>query len=191
MTYELGVSGTVALRSIYIRKTRHLSKNLSFDPVNCAVINVSPLLRELILRATKLSVLYASQPFHRRLAGLIEDELRSVSAVPLQLPLPQSAIARDFARRLEQRLDACFDMQELIQECGTSRRTLERLMREETGMSLGQWVRRRKLLAGLQALTDGETVGAVAFRLSYSSPSAFIAMFKRELGMAPGEYIAA
>lgn len=67
---------------------------------------------------------------------------------------------------------------------------MERIFKEETGMSLGQWLRRRKLLQSLEMLADGETIGSVAFELGYSTPSSFIAMFKRELGSTPGEYIA-
>ena len=76
----------------------------------------------------------------------------------------------------------------MLRKCGASRRTMERLFRAETSMSLGQWLRRRKLLDALRRLAAGESVNAIAFELGYNSPSAFIAMFRRELGQTPKGY---
>jgi AraC-like DNA-binding protein len=183
----LEVIGQTALRMLYLRRRRNLPKAVAFDRSKCAVLSVSPLLRELILRTVQMSVLHSTSPNHRRMAGLIEDEMKVVDIVPLQLPYPQS----DTARRLASRIEASFDLANAIRECGASRRTMERVFRAETGMSLGQWVRRRKLLAGLQMLVSGETTANVAFELGYNGPSAFIAMFKKELGETPGNYLSA
>jgi AraC-like DNA-binding protein len=65
---------------------------------------------------------------------------------------------------------------------------MERLFRAETGMSLGQWQRRQTLLHALRRLASGENVSGVASELGYNSPSAFIAMFRRELGQTPKRY---
>jgi len=81
-----------------------------------------------------------------------------------------------------------FTETQVIKKAGASRRTLERIFRTETGMSLGQWVRRRKLLDALRRLAAGEAVNAVALELGYSSASAFVAMFRRELGHTPTRY---
>lgn len=181
----LEVIGQTALRMLYLRRRRTPSKQEPFDRSKCAVLSVSPLLRELILRAVKTGVLEVAVPNHRRMAGLIQDELRSVHIVPLQLPYPQNSLALQFVSQME----ASLDLEGSIKASGSSRRTLERVFRTETGMSLGQWVRRRKLLVGLQMLVKGETTGSVAFHLGYNSPSAFIAMFKKELGETPGNYL--
>ena len=55
-------------------------------------------------------------------------------------------------------------------------------------MSLGQWQRRLKLLHALRRLAAGEPVEAAALELGYNSSSAFIAMFRRELGQTPKRY---
>ena len=49
-------------------------------------------------------------------------------------------------------------------------------------MSLGQWTRRQGLLHALRRLAGGEAVNTVALELGYNGASAFIAMFRRELG---------
>jgi AraC-like DNA-binding protein len=75
-----------------------------------------------------------------------------------------------------------------LRRAAASRRTLERIFRDETAMSLGQWLRRQKLLHALRRLAARENVNAIALELGYSSPSAFIAMFRRELGQTPKRY---
>jgi AraC-like DNA-binding protein len=188
MKAKLDVAGQTALRMIYLRSQRRTSKRMPFDPKKCAVINVNPLLRELILRVVRIGALNANVPNHQRIARLIQDELNTVGTVPLQLPYPQCDQAMQFVSIIEGSFESEIEIGPALNSCGSSRRTMERLFRAETGMSLGQWVRRRKLLEGLRRMSGGESATSVAFHLGYSSPSAFIAMFKRELGAAPGSY---
>ena len=56
-------------------------------------------------------------------------------------------------------------------------------------MTFGEWRRQRVLLAALERLTENSSVTTVALELGYSSPSAFIAMFRQSMGMTPTQYI--
>ena len=58
-------------------------------PRSCGTLNVSRLLRELILHISRLGALDRRVPAHARLIGVLLDQLTSVSEVPLQLPLPR------------------------------------------------------------------------------------------------------
>jgi AraC-like DNA-binding protein len=186
MRYSLAMSGQTALRMIYLPRSDKGAGG--FDRRACAVVSIAPLLRELILRTCEIGALIAGSEHHRRLAGLIEDEIQTIDTVPLQLPYPQTSVVRDLADRFD--ADVSVKLTPALRECGTSKRTAERLFKAETGLSLGQWIRRRKLLESLERLAAGETISSVAFTLGYNTPSAFIAMFKRELGSPPGEYLA-
>jgi AraC-like DNA-binding protein len=73
-------------------------------------------------------------------------------------------------------------------DAGISGRTLNRIMTLETGLSYGRWRQRARLLAALVSLARGEPVLNVALDLGYDSPSAFTAMFRRELGDTPSRY---
>ncbi|HJZ96396.1 MAG TPA: helix-turn-helix transcriptional regulator [Candidatus Solibacter sp.] len=168
--FRLEMTGEVALRMLYVRR-RHAA-NLR----ECAVVNVTPLLRELIVRVNLIGALDCAVPAQRRMMGVIFDELNVMTTVPLQLPMPRDPRALRFAES------------RAFQKAGASRRTLERIFRAETGMSLGQWLRRQKLLDALRRLAAGEAVNAVALELGYSSASAFVAMFRRELGHTPTRY---
>jgi AraC-like DNA-binding protein len=180
--YRLAMSGEVALRMLYVRVGgRRASRR-------CSVVNVTPLLRELIVRTNLIGALDAGIPQQRRLIGVILDELSVLTAVPLQLPLPQEARAAQFAALAAAEPGDKPDMAKMLRRSGASRRTLERIFRAETGMSLGQWLRRQKLLRALRLLAAGECVNNIALDLGYNSASAFIAMFRRELGHTPKQY---
>jgi AraC-like DNA-binding protein len=143
-------------------------------------------LRELIVRTNLIGALDSSDAVQKRLMGVIFDELRVLTTVPLQLPLPSDPRAVRFTDLVAAAPDT--PATRLLRRCGASRRTLERIFRDETSMSLGQWLRRQKLLHALRRLASGETVNSIALELGYSSPSAFIAMFRRELGQTPTRY---
>jgi len=65
---------------------------------------------------------------------------------------------------------------------------LARLFLTETGMTFRQWQQQARLLDGLMRLAQGESVTSVALEVGYENPSAFIAMFRRTLGVTPGRY---
>lgn len=183
--YRLEMSGVVAVRMIYIRPGKR-----GF-PQECSVVNVTPLLRELILRTVQVGALDSAIPEQKRLIGVILDELKVLIAVPLQLPLPRDSRAVKFAALANRDSGGVPPAATLVRQCGASRRTMERLFRAETGMSLGQWQRRQTLLHALRRLAAGENVSGVAGELGYNSASAFIAMFRRELGHTPKRYFEA
>jgi AraC-like DNA-binding protein len=186
MRCRVEMTGVVAMRTIYVRtKSRGISRA-------CSVVNVTPLLRELIVRTVRLSVLDLRIPEQRRLIGVILDELRGLQSVPLQLPVPQDPRAARFAALAGRHLGCTRSpesTEKMLRECGASRRTMERLFQRETGISLGQWLRRQKVLDGLRRLAAGGTVNNVALELGYNGASAFIAMFRRELGQTPARYV--
>jgi AraC-like DNA-binding protein len=168
--------GETALRMLYLRSRIGL-------PVS--VVNVTPLMRELIARAVHLGALDSSVPAQKRLYEVVRDELKTLRAVPLQLP----ALKDPRAQRLTAMADRNWPLARLLRHSGAARRTMERIFQDETAMSLGQWLRRRKLLRAVHLLAEGHPVKVVALELGYAHPSAFIAMFRRELGETPTRYL--
>src|SRR5690625_2203343 len=55
-------------------------------------------------------------------------------------------------------------------------------------MSFVQWRQQTRLLAALEWLAEGRQVIDVALELGYQSQSAFTAMFRRNVGITPGEW---
>ena len=58
----------------------------------------------------------------------------------------------------------------------------------ETGLTIGAWRQRQRLLRALELLAQGEPVTTVALAVGYRTPSAFTAMFHEQLGTTPTRY---
>ena len=68
-------------------------------------------------------------------------------------------------------------------------RTLARLFQADLGMGFAEWRRQVQLATAIAALIQGEPIGRIAASLGYRANS-FSDMFRRELGLAPSEYLA-
>lgn len=56
-------------------------------------------------------------------------------------------------------------------------------------MTFSKWRLQARLFYALEELHEGKTVTFIALELGYSTPSAFITAFRRNLGKSPLEYI--
>lgn len=178
--------GTVEMRTLYLSP-----KFTRLEKVDCRVLEVQPLLRELILRAVERMGLDSRAEHDSRLIGLVEDEVnRAVAAAadsPLALPLPQDERALALAHSVLAQPLRSESVDELAKLHGVARRTLERRYREETGMSFGVWRQKARLLDSIRLLAEGLSVTDTALDCGYASVSAFIAAFKRTFGYTPGQ----
>jgi len=162
-------------------------------PTGCAVVEVTPLLRELILRLAELAELggqAADSPITRAVTHLLLLELAFLPVQPLALPLPAHPALARLCARLRDDPSSSASLEAVAARLHTSRASFMRLFRRETGMSFGRWCQQARLLRSLSLLAGGEPVLSVALECGYDSPSAFSAMFRRSLGRSPSEYFA-
>lgn len=157
-------------------------------PRRCAMVNVSPFLHALVLRVCGHGALDRRVRAQAHLADVLLDELVGVVRVPLQLPMPRDARARRLAEAVLARPNEPSSVETQARRAGASRRTAERLFTAETGMTVGTWRRRARLLHAVTRLAGGATVAAAAAAAGYDSPSAFIAAFRRVFGTTPRRY---
>jgi AraC-like DNA-binding protein len=181
--HSIAMSGRVSMRTLYF--VPDLVDDL---PQRCCVVHIPPLLRQLILHAIAKGTLRRDSAEHRRLADFLLDQFRVLPAAPLELPMPRDARAARVARRLRAEPGDPTPIDDLARGAGASRRTLERLFQDETGLSLGRWRQQARLLHAMQLLAGGESVTAAALEVGYDSVSAFIAAFSSVLGITPGRY---
>ena len=123
-----------------------------------------------------------------RIAGVILDEIRTLPVDPLGLPLPRDARLLRIARAI---LDDPSDERSLevwAAWAAISARSLSRRFVTETGFTFSAWRQRARLLHALALLADGVPVTRIALELGYSTPSTFIALFKRTFGATPAAY---
>jgi AraC-like DNA-binding protein len=185
--HEIRHCGAVAMRTLYV--DRAVADALSR---RCCVVEVLPLLRELILAATAQDPdLPDPSGRYPLLEQLILHELAAMPAMPLNLPLPRDrrlAVICEALMAAPERRDT---LDEWADRVGASRRTLARHFQAETGMSFATWRQQLRLIEALTRLAAGQPVTLVAQDLGYDSPSAFTAMFHRTLGRAPSRYFTA
>jgi AraC-like DNA-binding protein len=157
-------------------------------PRSCMVMSVGPLLSQLFRHAVENGNDYPADGPSARLLAVTLDELCRMEPAPFRLPLARDKRLR---RIMDQLLADPADqrgLDELGINCGASGRTLARLFRDQTGMTFHEWRTQLRLLEAIDRLGQGQQVMDIAADLGYRSPSAFIAMFRRTLGVSPGHY---
>ena len=179
--HEICMVTAVNMRTLYVDATRGASL-----PSHCCVVDVSPLLRELILRLMDKGI--ANNPAFAPLTDLALMEIRELDTPPLRIVLPEDPRARKVCDGLLQNPSDNRTCEEWGVRVGASPRTLERLFSKQTHMSFSMWRRQARLLEAMSRLAAGTPVTRIAHELGYDSPSAFTAMFRKTLGAPPSEY---
>ena len=186
MRYEFCCRTDVSLSMLAVSSTASAGM-----PTDARVFEVSSLLKELLVAATRIPAEYDAQGRDGRLLALILDEARLAALASLvHLPMPRDsrllkvceAVLRSPAQRND--LDAW------ARSARIGRRTFTRAFRAQTQMSFAEWRRRARLLESLSRLAAGHTVTNVALDIGYSTASAFNAMFRKAVGVSPSRYVA-
>lgn len=170
---------------------RHLHIDASVAaryPTVCAVMDVPPLVRELIKRVVNFTQHYSPDGREARLVHVLMDELEALQPAELYLPLAKDRRILRIMQRLMQDPANEQSAQAWAQEVGASRRTLTRLFQKETNMSFNAWRKQLRLQEAINRLSRGDSVTNVALSLGYASPSAFVAMFRQTLGKPPKQF---
>lgn len=181
--HELTASGFVQMQTVYGEP----KARATLSPT-CAVLTVSDLLRELILAAVRIPNDCDADGRDGRVMELTLDELRPAPELPLHLPMPSDRRLVRICEHICANPADASTLTKLGQRFGASQRTLERLFPAETGLSFSLRRQQSRVLAAIRLLAEGRPVTTVALDVGYDSPSAFGAMFRRVLGVAPSAY---
>ncbi|MBF0877897.1 helix-turn-helix transcriptional regulator [Gluconobacter cerevisiae] len=174
----------VKVAIIYIRSDMPCAQKWS----GCTVLNVSPLIKELVLVGATLPRTYNIDSAEERLFRVLLDQLAIMPQIPVELPEISDARIKNISDLLRQNPAERRSLEELVKIAGTSIRTAERLFIEETGLTFGQWRLRLRMVIALELLAEEESVGNIAFALGYENPSSFIATFRKFFGKTPARF---
>lgn len=157
----------------------------------CRVLEVSPLLRELVLQLATEPDEAVEGRREALLSQLILDELARAKPLSLGIALPRDARLRRLCQAM---LDAPARQQSLeawAADVGASPRTVTRLFREQLGISFNQWRSQVLLAHALTLAARRRPMSHIAAELGYANASAFSAMVRRTVGMPPSRFFAA
>lgn len=183
LRHTVSMSGDVVMRTAYINEAQ-----VPAMPAHNCAINVSPLLRELLVEAVRIAPGAAPSPRNTRVLDLLIDEIQVSATLPLHLPLPQDARLRRICTALMAQPADAASAAQWATSIGMAERTLHRRFAQETGMSFAQWRAQVRLLHALRRIASGDRVIDIALDCGYASHSAFAAMFKRHFGVTPTEF---
>lgn len=183
VTHQIRMCGAVHMRTVFVES----ASAPSLQDKSC-VLEITPLLRELILAAVNADFSDGANHRNWHLMQLLLHELRQVPVLPLYLPLPEDRRLRKLCDDLIHMPDSILTLDEWAARIHMSVRTLHRLFQNETGMRLGDWRRQARLLRALEQIALGHRILNIALDHGYKSQSAFSAMFKRQFGVPPSAF---
>ena len=177
---SIGIRGLVKKSTLYIAP--RVQDGL---PVAPTVLEVSPLLRELVLALIDEPVVYDKQGRGGALAKLIFSEIARTRRLPLVIPMPRdprllrvcNAMLADPASRRT--------LDDWAGDAGASVRTLARLFDKELSVGFVAWRQRARFHNALESIVAGEPIALVAELNGYRSASAFSAAFRTVMGQPP------
>jgi AraC-like DNA-binding protein/mannose-6-phosphate isomerase-like protein (cupin superfamily) len=155
----------------------------------CRLIRASSLVEALMEEAVRMPQSYEQDGRDGKLVEFLLTEIARMPEVTLHVQMPPDPRLAEICKAVLGDPSSDLTLDDWADKCSLSRRTLTRLFRRETGQSFSAWRQRVRLLEALARLGAGEAVTCVALDVGYDSPSAFAAMFKRELGAAPRQYL--
>lgn len=154
----------------------------------CAVLEVSPLLRELVRALARDGHLAGRRG--ELAATLLLEELAAAPTLSLGLALPADRRLKALCDALMEDPGSALSLAQWATRTGASERTLARLFREELHTSFGAWRQQLRLAHAIDLMSRGRPLGRVAAETGYANASAFSTMFRRALGQAPRDFMA-
>src|SRR5581483_5120608 len=157
-THRIRMPRAVSMRTLYLR--RGLA---SRTPAGCAVLHVTPLLRELIVETVRIGSLRARDRLDAAMRDLLLAQIQRASPVPTFVTMPRDARALALAQSMIDTPSSCASLNALCARAGVSKRTVERIFQREVGMSFETWRRQARLMKAVELLVSGCAVKEVAF----------------------------
>lgn len=176
---------SIRMRSALRMRTAYFAHSVAAPSERCAVVAVSPLLRELILSMQTEPKRYLAQSRAEHLAALICDELRVTPTLPLHLPMPKDSRLRKICEAMQRRPSVAEGIELWATRAEMSSRTLARLFRSELKMSFQEWRQQLLLLEAQVRLAEGQASSRIARAWGTTAPQPSAQCFEERWGSLP------
>ena len=147
------------------------------------------MLREMMQHFESFPQDYTHTSHAARFAQVMLYELTRMPVERLSLPISDNLKIRTLADSLMNNPGDRSSLEVWAGRFAMSKRTFERFVLKETGMTFGRWRQQLQVLVAIRLLVTGTSVQNTAYELGYESVTAFITMFKKMLGTTPGRYL--
>ncbi|UTM59804.1 helix-turn-helix transcriptional regulator [Photobacterium sp. CCB-ST2H9] len=157
-------------------------------PETTCALEISPLITAMLehLRQTQTTLPYSEA--QTRLLTVLVDQLGDATPLGSYLPTSTDTALSKVLSWLEADPGSNASLTEFARQAHTTERTLMRRAQRDLGMPLSEWRQRLRVVKAMPMLEAGGKVENIAHDLGYASASAFIAMFRRLMGVTPDEY---
>lgn len=181
--HKIEITKKAHIRSLFI------SASVEVDiPSRSTVIQISPLLKELLSEVYRLPQSFSEDGANGRLIAVIFDQLCKLPTEPLYIPSSQEPRIRRILDTLYHDPANQKDLKTWASELGMSARSLTRLFEKELNVNFVHCRHQIRMQAALKALAQNKPVGTVALEVGCSSQSNFTMLFRRYFGVTPKQY---
>lgn len=175
----------VALQAFGLFVSEEASRDL---PSTDCVVQVSDLLRALIIRLTSLGHPAAPSRTGHLLGELLIEELRTPPPLPLHLPWPQDEKIKLVCDTLMADPSHENTADQWASAVALGVKTFHRHFLKSTGITFGRWRQRLRLMSSLTLLTQEASITEAALASGYDSHSAYTHAFKKQFGVPPSAF---
>ncbi|WP_420992759.1 AraC family transcriptional regulator [Cupriavidus sp. 30B13] len=181
--HEMRARTDVELRTLWVR-VEDVTVPLPSVPT---LVYVTPLLRELIVRAVELPIEDGVAGAAAQIISLIFSELHFVPPGEFHLPRVSDPRLVRVETQFKQNPGDTRGLEEWAAIANMSARTFTRHLKDETGLSFADWRQQIRLTEAMVRLVGGESITSIALSLGYENTGSFSRMFKRAMGVSPSD----
>lgn len=184
-----GISHSAYVRQALNYTSIYVSDDLAQRlPKEACLLTSTPLISALICDFGQRQLSHMQDKSDQNQAELLITRLSQCKCAPNFLPSSSDTLIAPILEALQTEPNNARSLSSWASEVHSTERTLARRFQSELGMSFGQCRNRIRVLQALAWLKEDKTIQDIAWRLGYSTPSAFIAMFKQLIGFSPERY---
>ncbi|MDR0266277.1 MAG: AraC family transcriptional regulator [Sphingobacterium sp.] len=156
------------------------------------IFSAPKVLREMILYTEKWSKLMEENQQEKAFLGALLNELPyfGTQLLQLEITLPHENRLQTVLNHLHDHYTEAIRMDEIATLSNLSLRTIERLFKKETGMTLAKYQQLLRIIKSLELLSTKQfTISQIAYKVGYQSVQAFTNSFYAVMKYRPSSFI--
>lgn len=157
-----------------------------------SIFSVSPVLKEMIKYAEKWSRNIKENTDENVFLKALYNELPSfvADAIPLHISLPDDKRLTAAVKYLNNNYTKDIKMEELSEIAGLSLRSIERIFKKETGLTLSKYQQMLRIIKSLELLSANKwTISEIAYKVGYKSLQAYTNSFRSVMQYRPSDFL--